>query len=580
LRVHLRITDMRDQTVSQLQQPPPMLARVRKRAAVSVVLIGALLAACGTVKQSVTATRSNSNGAVTSAPGDTGPTDTGTTPDTGVNPTDTGPGNTTQDTGTNPTDTNPTGTSSADTLPGTPGGTAPEDTTFDTKPTETTITVPAGQKIIDFGSSKTPEPYDGFLVSVFQDIEKFWTEQMPATYGKPFVPLKGGIFAAYKSRREPIPGCGTARTSYSDVEGNAFYCSQGDFIVYDDDELMPQLVQQLGQSAVGVVLAHEFGHAIQERNGDFAQPTILKEQQADCFAGAWAAHLSRGESPGLVFGDKEIKAGLIAMIQVRDPVDGNVKDADAHGTGFDRVGAFEDGFTGGTMRCKTFFTEDRQKSLIDIPFDANDPTGGNLPFDDPSATLDIVRAIPADLDRFWTVKINGVAGVTFTAPKLDLYAESGPYPACKGATDNDFKKNIFFCPSANEIMVDQDLGAQLDADPVFGDMSVGYLIGESYSEAIQRALGSTLTGKKRVLLNDCFTGAWVADDIPPLPAPRDEDPTAISLSAGDLDEAIITALSRSDNTSDENVRGTAFEKIDSFRKGVLGGIDACQKTVG
>ena len=67
-------------------------------------------------------------------------------------------------------------------------------------------------------------------------------------------------------------------------------------------------------------------------------------------------------------------------------------------------------------------------------------------------------------------------------------------------------------------MVDQDLAEQARCGPLFGDMSVGYLIGEAYSEAVQHALNSTLTGRGGVLLDDCFTGAWVADDVPPLPA--------------------------------------------------------------
>ena len=32
---------------------------------------------------------------------------------------------------------------------------------------------------------------------------------------------------------------------------------------YDDDSLLPSLVNDLGKEAVAVVLAHEFGHAVQ-----------------------------------------------------------------------------------------------------------------------------------------------------------------------------------------------------------------------------------------------------------------------------------------------------------------------------
>ncbi|HEY7626720.1 MAG TPA: neutral zinc metallopeptidase, partial [Ilumatobacteraceae bacterium] len=269
------------------------------------------------------------------------------------------------------------------------GGLIPDDTTVDTSggttPETTPQTIPVQEGIIDFGANHVDNGYDGYLTAAFSDIESFWAEQYPAVYGGDFPPLSGGIFAAYPDRTEPIPGCGTPETTYADIEGNAFYCVDGDFMAYDDAELLPQLVSELGQSAVAVVLAHEFGHAVQARADEWNQPTILKEQQADCFAGSWSAHVARGESDVIKFSDADIRGGLIAMIEVRDPVEfGGVIDENSHGTGFDRVGAFQDGFLGGPQRCSTFFTEGRENQLISIPFDDTDPNAGNLPLVDPN----------------------------------------------------------------------------------------------------------------------------------------------------------------------------------------------------
>jgi predicted metalloprotease len=50
----------------------------------------------------------------------------------------------------------------------------------------------------------------------------------------------------------------------------------------------------------------------------------------------------------------------------------------------------------------------------------------------------------------------------------------------------------------------------------------------------------------------------------------------ILLSAGDLDEAVITAVIVGDEAASTNRLGTAFDKIDAFRSGVLGGIEGCQ----
>jgi hypothetical protein len=59
-----------------------------------------------------------------------------------------------------------------------------------------------------------------------------------------------------------------------------------------------------------------------------------------------------------------------------------------------------------------------------------------------------------------------------------------------------------------------------------------------------------------------------------LPQPRAEGRSSV-LSPGDLDEAIRTAIVIGDLGIDDNVVGSPFEKIDAFRSGVLGGLDAC-----
>ena len=540
-----------------------------------VVALSCLAIACGVAANNgVIAKSSRANG--TSGPSAAVPTAPATTLPNAVPPDAVQPA---------PTTTAPTEKPSTvpNTSPASPSGTPPSsvgttnDTTVDPqKP----IDVPPDQAVIDFGSTKPPQSYDGYLVAAFSDIEAFWAAQYPAVYGSSFKPLSGGIFAAYPSRREPIPGCGSGQTAYADVKGNAFYCTEGDFIVYDDAVLLPELVKSLGESSVGVVLAHEFGHAIQQRAGDVNQPTILREQQADCFAGAWAAHVGRGEAANLSFGDAQIKQGLIAMIQVRDPLFVSGSTADAHGSGFDRVGAFQDGFVGGVTRCSRFFTEGRENNLIDIPFNPADPTG-NLPFQDPTgAGNDIVTDIPADLNRFWTTAAASAGATGFSAPTLTPFPAAGPYPACAGLDAVDLEGHVVYCASSNSVLVDQDLAVTLDADPLYGDLSIGYLIGDAYAEAVQTAAHGTLTGAKRVLLDDCYTGAWTATDIPDPTTGQARGGGKITLSAGDLDEAIATALARSDSAADQNQQGTAFDKIAAFRAGVLGDVSVCRQQYG
>ncbi len=451
----------------------------------------------------------------------------------------------------------------------------------DTVPVEQNYEVIDG--VVDFGEKGPQHPaYDGFLTAAFKDIEDFWAQAFPEAYGgQVFEPLSGGVFAAYPDRKAPIPGCGKPQSSYQDVaDGAAFYCIDGDFMAYDDAGALPGLVDLLGKEAVAIVLAHEFGHAIQARADEWNNQTVLKEQQADCFAGAWTAHVASGGSDVISFDDAAVRAGLIAMIYVRDPIEGSgLDDPNAHGSGFDRVGAFQDGFVGGVTKCVPFFTN--PPTLLDIPFDAADPNAGNLPLIDPAPDAtngpsDIVTLIPTSLQLFW-VALAQANAVAFTPPTLTPFPTDGPYPSCASIDEAAYKNNVVYCPDDNTIYWDQDTMKELSENPLTGDMSVGYLFSNAYSESVQFALASARTGETRALFDDCLTGAWVAYIVPTEGGqlPNDGRVDTLQLSAGDLDEAVVTALARSDLASDTNVLGSAFEKIDSFRKGVLGGINAC-----
>ena len=230
-------------------------------------------------------------------------------------------------------------------------------------PTETTQpgdTVPPVDRtyeiipgVVDFGASKDRAPdYDGFLTAAFGDIQAFWDDAFPETYGSPFEPLSGGIFAAYPGTpgaRSPAAAPRTASTLRRRGQTTArSTASPATSWPTTTPALLPSLVNELGQEAVAIVLAHEFGHAVQARADEWENPVVLKEQQADCFAGAWAAHVASGGSDLISFDDADVRAGMIAMINVRDPIEGDgLADPQAHGTGFDRVGAFQDGFVGG-----------------------------------------------------------------------------------------------------------------------------------------------------------------------------------------------------------------------------------------
>lgn len=411
-----------------------------------------------------------------------------------------------------------------------------------------------------------PQPYDDFLQASLADIQDYWRRTYPEVYGTPFTELAGGIWASYPGRAEPLPsGCPSDPSEQYVAQGNAFYCPVGDYIAYDDHDLIPALTQSFGNSAVGIVFAHEFGHSIQHRVGAFTSstPTVYWEQQADCFAGSWTAHVARGESSRLTFGDDDIKAGLSAMVAVKDPTLGeDVLSGGAHGNAFDRVGAFENGFKGGAAACKDM--ETNPLPLLDLPFtsEVEFNSGGNLPYDD------ILPQVETDLTRFWTGAVS-----SFRAPTVTSFPHDGPFPSCEGIKDSAYPFNAVYCQGTNSIFYDSAYARTLYKK--FGDFSVGYIISNAWSEAVQTQLGSNLTGGQRTLIDVCLTGAWTNDTIPP--ATGTTDNTRLYISPGDLDEAVETALLS--NAPIGDAMGSAFETIDNFRAGVIGGITECDNRI-
>ena len=151
-----------------------------------------------------------------------------------------------------------------------------------------------------------------------------------------------------------IPPCQGHRTVYADVRGNAFYCLKSNFIAYDDVKLMPDLAETFGTFSVALVLAHEWGHAIQDRAGNGDQQTVYMEQQADCFAGAFLDHVAENGN-ALTLNPATSKRRSSAMLALRDSPGESAQDPSAHGSAFDRIGAFQDGFESGAEKCATYF---------------------------------------------------------------------------------------------------------------------------------------------------------------------------------------------------------------------------------
>ena len=181
-----------------------------------------------------------------------------------------------------------------------------------------------------FDADGCPDSFDDLVLSTRSLLDGFWNERLDE---EDLEYRTAEEFVAYTSAIDTP--CGEAEV------GNAFYCRTSHGVYYDQNLMLAQL-QQNGDFAPVFVLAHEWGHLVQGLLGTIDElPPIVKELQADCMAGMFAAHVGR---LGLLeAGDLEEAAGALFLFGDRDVP---AFDPSAHGTPGQRIDAFDRGLRG------------------------------------------------------------------------------------------------------------------------------------------------------------------------------------------------------------------------------------------
>ena len=447
-----------------------------------------------------------------------------------------------------------------------------------------------------------PAPADGLDALVggaIDDVEAYWTETYPAVYDAPFEPLAGG-YHAYGPDTE-LPRCGPAPISYRDIAGNAFYCPTEDLIAWDQVNLIPQLNETYGAFTVGIVFAHEFAHAIQER-ADVRGRTIDLELQADCYAGAWTAHVADGGGDTFEVTDRELDSSVAGMVAIRDQPGTTEDDPAAHGSGFDRIGAFQEGYENGPQHCAAY--EGTPRRTFDIPFSpreqmSTDP-GTLAPDDVPSAPcpddLDdrvlsgqydpdaneatgcgLASLLEADLNVFYAVLFDQLGQAWTPIDDLVLVDPTSDEIRCGGDTlsGDELVGAAVYCEDENVVAID---GSRLITELYrIGDFAFGAEVARLWAIGAQAQLGVDVESEDQSLRADCMTGLY-ARSIAPEVAVGEPDSTLLTISPGDLDEGIQGFIAYGDALADDT--GTAFERTDALRTGVVEGLDACERDYG
>lgn len=238
------------------------------------------------------------------------------------------------------------------------GGTATSGPAPESQTQTTSATLSGSCQGVTSGSDQAK-----FITCVETNVQNFWRQQL----GKQQVDYDTSKLVLFTDRTQS--GCGGA-----DAAMGPFYCPR-DRKVYLDlgffDELKTKLGAKGGDFAEAYVIAHEYGHHVQDVLGiekrtraqmenDPSQQNALSvrlELQADCLAGVWG-HEAYGEGKvsNSEIADAMDAAAAVGDDRIQKRARGSVNpDSFTHGSSAERQRWFQQGMTSGSAdSCDTF----------------------------------------------------------------------------------------------------------------------------------------------------------------------------------------------------------------------------------
>jgi predicted metalloprotease len=402
--------------------------------------------------------------------------------------------------------------------------------------------------------------FDQLAKNALADVMTFWQTNYPLiSGGKPLPPLAGGIYSVVSSAVNSVDrGNECIAQQPKAIANNAFYCVADDSVAYDRTGFLPQLAREFGPYFVALVFAHEFGHAIQARLDINSPSTIDRESQADCAAGAFTASVLDFKSSHFRVSAAELDKVLVGYIQLRDPSGTSSTAEGSHGDGFDRLSALSDGIKNGVTYCYAKDWDNRTFTERPFTTDADYKSGGNEP------EAEVLNASPTggglqpSLNSFWAAAAKA-AGKSWKNVSI---AEAA-HPPCLAATTSQFN----YCPDTNTVYYSQSIA---DKSYMYGDYALGTLFAYGWGLAVRHQLFALpMTGNAALLAAGCYAGAYSK-------SVNVTTTTGFELSPPDMDEATVAVLTMvGDPLAYGAQETTGLDRIQSFKTGYFGGLNAC-----
>lgn len=442
------------------------------------------------------------------------------------------------------------------------------------EPTEQNTPTPADEPtaVPTVEPSPTPLPDLGYQEAIdvyFADVERYWADEAAALGVGDFSPV-AELIPYDPSEPGAVPTCGGELGPSAIYVGNAFYCTPDDYIAWDDVGLFPELYDEYGDFTVGLVIAHEYAHAIQAR-ANLDGPTIFVELQADCLAGAWAGAVATSGGPELRYDPTDLDNAIGGFLTFADPLGTPAGDPSAHGTAFDRLNALADGFALGVEACPRFLTDPpRTASLAVDRFDENE---GNLPL------VDLLPILVDDLTNYLGIVGGELIGADYVVPQtlVEFGAGIGDPADCGGLSVDagDLPGSAYYCELTRTVAIDRGELEELWAE--VGDFAPAYAVAHAYAASVASPLGATAADV--ILVADCIVGVWARDVFEATNTPPPPREHSIFLSAGDLDEGIVGLLLVPPVGVSLAPTGpiAVFDRVAAFSDGFFSGARTCAR---
>jgi len=179
--------------------------------------------------------------------------------------------------------------------------------------------------------------FDADILLARKNLDRYWGERLThySAPGVSWINEAGGTVTA----------CGNVEANKAEDEG-AFYCGR-DKVIYLDYSLLQFVNNNWGYDGLMAVVAHEYGHHIQQLDGSSLKG-VNRELQADCFSGI-AMHWMQRAFPSL---------NLANFLTLADFSGDDPDEKPTHGSGSVRSDVWEYGWNASSPTdCRNAFDD-------------------------------------------------------------------------------------------------------------------------------------------------------------------------------------------------------------------------------